>query len=142
MIDTRDQDVKLRSMVERAEMNAPVPARTSRGARRLIHRLGIALYHLKRIKRLKIGRLRRVAPRVFSKYLVLKVCGRGPWRHPVRAPGDISLVSHSALVMSAVQMTAHVADTKGVASVVLRNVGLEPLDVPVGTVWVMVFKFE
>jgi hypothetical protein len=64
------------------------------------------------------------------------------FHHGCPAPGDVVAVSHSALGMSAVQLTAHVADTKGVVAVVLRNVGLEPLDVPAGTLRVVVYKFE
>ena len=58
------------------------------------------------------------------------------------APGDVVTATHSALGLSAAQLTAHVADGAGTVAVVLRNAGAAPLDVPAGTLRAVVLKFE
>ena len=58
------------------------------------------------------------------------------------APGDVVTATHSALGLSAAQLTAHVADSAGTVAVVLRNAGAAPLDVPAGTLRAVLFKFE
>jgi hypothetical protein len=54
---------------------------------------------------------------------------------------DVVSVTHSELGMNAVQLTAHVADKGGTIAVVLRNAGMETVDIPSGLLHVVIWKF-